>query len=52
MNELTKFLGVGSGNLRGADPEVMEAMIGAKAGGVNLFAILNDPDNKVKLVMD
>jgi hypothetical protein len=30
----------------------MEAMIGAKAGGVNLFAILNDPDNKVKLVMD
>lgn len=52
MNELTKFLGVGSGNLRGADPEVMEALIGAKAGGVNLFAILNDPDNKVKLVMD
>ena len=30
----------------------MEAVIGAKAGGVNLFAILNDPDNKVKLVMD
>jgi len=52
MNDLTKFLGVGSGNLRGADPEVMEAIIGAKAGGVNLFAILNDPDNKVKLVMD
>jgi len=52
MNDLTKFLGVGSGNLRGADPELMEAMIGAKAGGVNLFAVLNDPENKVKLVMD
>jgi hypothetical protein len=24
MNDLTKFLGVGSGNLRGADPEIME----------------------------
>ena len=52
MNELTKHLGVGSGNLRGADPEIMEATIGAKAGGVNLFAILNDPSNKVKLVVD
>ena len=52
MNLLTKHLGVGSGNLRGASVELMLETIGAKAGGVNIFAILNDKENKVKLVLD
>lgn len=52
MNLLTKHLAVGSGNLRGASVELMWETIGAKAGGVNIFAILNDASNKVKLVLD
>jgi Ala-tRNA(Pro) deacylase len=52
MNLLTKHLAVGSGNLRGASAELMWETIGAKAGGVNIFAILNDTQNKVKLVLD
>lgn len=52
MRALEKNFGVGNGNLRGADPELMEATIGVKGGSVNLFAIINDKDSKVKLVID
>ena len=52
MKGLTKHLKAGSGNLRGGDVEVMEAMLGAKKGAVNLFAILNDTAKKVHLIMD
>lgn len=52
MKGLTKHLKVGSGNLRGGEVEVMEAMLGAKKGAVNLFAILNDTAKKVHLIMD
>lgn len=52
MKALEKHLKTGSGNLRAADPEVMESFIGVKKGAVNLFAILNDTDKKVKLIMD
>ncbi len=52
MRALEKSFGVGNGNLRGADPELMEATIGVKGGSVNLFAIINDKDSKIKLVID
>lgn len=52
MKGLTKHLKAGSGNLRGGDVEIMEAMLGAKKGAVNLFAILNDTAKKVHLIMD
>jgi len=52
MKGLTKHLKAGSGNLRGGDVEVMEAMLGAKKGSLNLFSILNDTAKKVHLIMD
>ena len=52
MNLLTKKFGCGSGNLRGGNAELMESILGVKAGAVNLFSIVNDKDNKVQLVMD
>lgn len=52
MKLLEKHLKCGSGNLRGATPEVLEATLGVKGGSVCLFAIMNDPENKVSLVMD
>jgi hypothetical protein len=52
MKGLTKHLKAGSGNLRGGEVDVMEAMLGAKKGAVNLFSILNDTAKKVHLIMD
>ena len=52
MNHLTKHLGVGSGNLRGGSAELMEELLGVKGGSVNLFSVVNDPENKVKVVLD
>ena len=52
MKGLEKHLATGSGNLRAADPAVMEQLIGVKQGSVNLFAILNDTAKKVKLIVD
>ena len=52
MKGLTKHLKAGSGNLRGGDVEVMEAMLGAIEGSLNLFSILNDTAKKVHLIMD
>lgn len=52
MKGLTKHLKAGSGNLRGGDVEIMEAMLGAKKGSLNLFSIINDTAKKVHLIMD
>jgi len=52
MKGLTKHLKAGSGNLRGGDVEVMEAMLGAKKGALNLFSIINDTAKKVHLIID
>jgi len=52
MKKLEKHLGCGNGNLRGAQPEVLEATLGVKGGSVCLFAIMNDPERKVNLMMD
>ena len=53
MKGLEKHLKTGSGNLRAGDQEVMEALLGATKGAVNLFSILNDRiDKKVHLIVD
>lgn len=52
MKALTSHLKAGSGNLRAGDQEVMEQLLGATKGAVNLFAILNDKDKKVHLIVD
>lgn len=52
MKSLEKHWKTGSGNLRGGNAELMESILGVKAGAVNLFSIVNDADKKVTLVMD
>ena len=52
MKALTKYLKTGSGNLRGGDEDVMESILGVKRGGVSLFAVANDIDNKIGLIID
>ena len=38
--------------MRGADETVMEQLLRVKKGSVNLFSLLNDTQNQVKLVID
>jgi Ala-tRNA(Pro) deacylase len=52
LKALEKHYKTGSGNLRGADADVMESVLGVKPGSVNLFSILNDKTKKVKLIVD
>jgi Ala-tRNA(Pro) deacylase len=52
MKALEKHLKTGSSNLRAADESVMEEVLGVKKGSVCLFAILNDKDKKVTLLVD
>jgi prolyl-tRNA synthetase len=52
LKELEKHLKTGSGNLRAAEENVMESVLGVKKGSVCLFAILNDKDKKVTLIID
>ena len=52
MKGLTNHLKAGSGNLRAGDESIMEQLLGAKKGAVNLFSILNDTTKKVNLIMD
>lgn len=52
MKLLEKHLKCGNGNLRGAQPDVLEQTLGVKGGSVCLFAIMNDPEKKVTLMMD
>ena len=42
LKNLAKYLGVASGNLRGADAPVLESLLGCKGGVVNLYAMMND----------
>lgn len=52
MKALNKHLGVASGNLRGGNEETMEQILGAKQGSVTIFGLVNDKDQKVKLILD
>jgi len=50
---LEKKFACKNGGLRGATPEVLEEVLGVKGGSVNLFAMMNDKENKkVTLVID
>lgn len=51
MKALEKKLKTGSGNLRGASEEVLQS-IGCKPGMVNAFALLNDTDKKLRVLVD
>jgi prolyl-tRNA synthetase len=52
MKGLTKHLKAPSGGIRAGDEAVMERLLGAKKGAVNLFAIANDTAKNVILLMD
>lgn len=49
---LTKHLKVPSGKLRAADNQLLESVLGVKAGSVCLFALNNDKAHKVKVILD
>jgi len=52
MKGLAKHLKVGSGNLRGADLDVLESVLGCRKGTCNFFAIVNDVEKKCKVIID
>jgi hypothetical protein len=52
LKEVSKYLKVGSGNLRGADEDALYKLLGCKKGMVNLYGMINDVEKKVKVVID
>jgi len=52
LKALTKAFGCGSGNLRAASEDAMYNHLGAKKGGLNLFALINDTEKAVQIVVD
>lgn len=49
---LAKHFKLGKDNLRNGEPEQMLEVLGITPGSVNLFSIVNDTEEKVKLVLD
>lgn len=43
---------IGAGRLSFGSPELMQAVLGVTPGSVTLFALINDADHRVKLVLD
>lgn len=41
-----------SGSLRFADNELLKSMLGVEQGHLSLFAKINDPENKVQVIID
>lgn len=52
LKALTKKLGCGSGNLRAGSVDTMYEKLGAVKGGLNVFSVVNDTANEVKLIID
>lgn len=52
LKALAKHVGTKNGNLRGASEDLLMEKLGCKPGSVNLFSILNDTDEDVKLIID
>jgi hypothetical protein len=52
--DLEELWKTGSGNLRGdcISAELMDDLIGTKAGAINLFSIVNDKERHINLVID
>lgn len=42
LKDLNKYLPCSSGNLRGADPESLEKILGCRKGIVNYYSMIND----------
>jgi len=51
LNDLAKKVGAGGG-LRLADEKVLQETLGVRQGCVTAFALINDPSNKVKFIID
>lgn len=49
---LAFHLGTSKNNIRNGEADTMKELLGTVPGSVNLFAILNDSDEKVKLIVD
>lgn len=49
---LAKHLKTSASNLRGGEEDQMFQTLGVRPGSVNLFSIVNDKDEKVKLIID
>ena len=52
MKALTKYLKVSSGNLRAGDKDTMYDLLGVKGGSVTLFGLINDLEEKVRVLLD
>jgi len=52
MKALNKYLPCSSGALRAASEEKLWDLLGCKKGLVNYFAIVNDKEKKVKVILD
>lgn len=52
LKDLNKYLPVKSGDLRAADEESLMTYLGCIKGLVNYFAMINDVDKKVKIIID
>jgi hypothetical protein len=52
--DMEKLWKTGSGNLRGdcISAELMDSLLGTKAGAINLFSIVNDKEKHINLVID
>ena len=49
---LAFHLGTSKNNIRNGEEDQMMELLGCRPGSVNLFAILNDTEEKVSLIMD
>ena len=52
LKDLNKYLPCSSGNLRGADAESLEKILGCRKGIVNYFSMINDVQKAVKIIVD
>ncbi len=52
LKVLAEHLGTGKSNLRGGDEKDMLEILGCKPGSVNLFSLMNDTEEKVKVLLD
>jgi len=52
LKALSKKVGVGSGNLRGADADSLYKYLGCKQGMVNFYSTVNDSGRNVKVLYD
>jgi hypothetical protein len=52
LKTLTKYLKLKNGNLRFCEDAALKKFLGCKKGNTNLFAMINDKDKAVKVLLD